>query len=1240
MSNQGVLANQNLVINGSFELILTNWTRYPRNSPWITVSSQMYNGTPINTLAAGYGASISQEIVAPITPGQAARYVLKFLCESRHEGIALVRLASANMAPVDIQIPPGNQRNTGQPLDFVPVEYEVVLPSTFSAEDILTFSLTSPPSSPDDYHLLVYLSGVVIELHLGPLKLKEFVLDGQSHSPASLVPLCLGAENTETHTLGFQVEEGNIWERTAYSLEFGSNPDGAVVAYPDASIDHPLHEGRTLSCPALSLSAPHPMTLTLWNQYHADPYELQASLWHHRLDFLDVLHPAYFPVLALNQSVRLGVQAASFYTGQTLEGVPVTWTVAGSSIQVNVTTDANGWAYLDYRPDAAGVFNIVASVPSLYYTSGVVTQNLEVKVLATDPWAEVMAVVADKSEPWALKTGWPNRGADYDLRITVPAVLVETDLSLGWKGDSQEQLEVDVNPQIDEEVPVTPSLELLWKMANGDELDGRFQLNLTCSKLLLPSADKAMRLARNELEIGRVLEADKTCVVDEQESATVQVEVLHKVTSGNGDPVLGALAKWMLPDGTIVHSTTGAGGWTSITYQPTSAGDHVIVVHIQAHPDAMPIEHTFFISAIATSPWKSEVTFLLDGVEVQHNMLGVLCRRGQTHALKVLPNAGSAWIGRNISVNWRGGDPDIGLAISDLGTSKTLVAEGVEWTFASEAASSLSRQFQVEFGLEGEPTVRELSGRLMHVDLKEELSLSLDQVPRLLSGQQFDPCLGAVHSFNVLPYALSPLLGLNIWLKWTGTSPDQLGASIKPAPDQPHRLNASGVQWALDFTAAVAGLFNLTVSVPELNFVAVATPMKLDHNKLRLIRLRDPAVDPVIGLDTAWIWAWVVSHFTGKPVAGAPVIWEAEGTPIEVKTDAEGVSGFAYIPKAPGEHRVTSSVVSPFDDFKESLSTSATALPSDPWDEVRSSMDGLTTVPVGKQTYFPRRKAQHSLEVSAPAGNALIGRHLTLGMGGNAPSKLGFVFATPNILGLAQAFHGNLRYPFSVSDLRDGSCTFRLGAERLARLSPPIHMSVGSSEQLLKFAPASRVTNTLFWGQVFKAEVVVNSSISARPVVGASVGWSGAGRVKSTSDTDYYGKATISFIPDVPGPGELKATVGQGEFSDSVTLPYTMLDPRLIESLTTPNSHVSPGQNVVGNITVVSALDGKPLRDVKVDWAFGDLIIPPTFTDAAGKSQVQFMVLGFISELLIATVQGGMGGGQYKHIEFTGLANI
>ncbi|WP_085697199.1 hypothetical protein [Pseudomonas sp. B26(2017)] len=1234
MRKQNVLANQSLVKNGSFRQTLTDWTVSPRGSTWVRVVGQEYNGLPVNTLSVGYAASASQPIVAPMDPGVDAIYVLKFLCESRHTGTGFVRISSEGMPPLEIQIPPGRQRNAGQPLAFEPVLYEVALDSTFRKGATLTFSVTSPPSEPDDYHLLLYITDITIGIHLQPLVLQAFILDEESHPPTALVPLCPGAQDLGVHQLGFEVADGNTWQGTDYSLEVDDNPLGAIIAEPDWPVDHPLDGRRSLRCPPLDLTAPHPMTLTLFNQYTAEPYRLAASLWHHRLKFLQVQEAAYFPVLEYNESVTLGVQVGSFYTGETLEGLTVTWTVLGTSIQVAAVTDAGGWAYFDFTPDLAGTFTVVASVASLYYASGVVTQSMEVRGLETDPWREVMAVVADEATPWALKTGWPNRGSTYRLLARVPEVLVGTTLSLEWEGDSQEQLKVVVSPAIKEHVPVTSTREMLWTLTSADELDGRFELQLICSKLLKPSPYKSMRLARNEIEIGRVREADKTCVVDENESATVQVEVLHLVAAGGGEPVQGALVKWLPPDGSAVDSTTGAGGWTSFTWQPTSAGNHSVVVQIRAHPDAIPVERTFAISAVATSPWKSNVGFFLDGVEVERNTLGLLCRRGQTHTLKVLPNTASPWIGKNISLHWRRADPVIGLTISEPGSPRTLLPEGVEWTLSSQAGTSQSRPFEVELHIEGESSVRELSGRLMHPDLKEELSQLLDQVCAQLTGQPFHPCLGALHQFNALPNALSPLLGLDLFLEWTGASAADLGATVTPALDRPQRLDASGAIWALDFISAVAGQFMLTLSLPQLGFAFTATPMVLDHNKLRLTVLRGPAIDPVVGMDKAWIWARVVSHFSGEPVAGAPVTWEAEGTTVEVRTDDEGKSGYAYEPKSPGVHPVTGSITSRFDNFQESRSTAVNALGVDPWEQMLSAFDGLPQHRLGTKTYFPRRNAEHALEVSAPVGNALIGRTLTLGMSGEGPAGLGFAFIPANTLGLARVFNGTLQFPFSVKDLKDGSCALRLAAERLARLSPPMHMSVGKGDQVLTISAANRADPILYWGEAFVGVVSVFSSISRKAMVGVEVNCSGENGEIFTRVTDYYGNAKVRFVPKIPGPSAVICSVGTGASSQSVTLPYELLEPREIASLTSPNNSGPVGTRVSAEILVVSARNGHPLQNVEVKWAFLDLILPPSTTDGAGKAKVEFRLPNMNRALLEATVVGGLAGWAGKYLEF------
>ncbi|MHC8383292.1 Ig-like domain-containing protein [Pseudomonas sp. LB3P14] len=1242
MRKESVRANQSLLINGQFTDRLTGWKRGPINDDWISVEGLTYDGVEIKVVSTGNGASVSQDFVVPKDPGANAEYVLKFWCESRHIDPGWVHISGGSLPePLEIEISPGRRRVDAQPLDYEPVKYEIRLDLAFKHLDVLTFSVTSPRSGADDYQQVLHTTKIGIELHLEPLVLPELTLDQQSHSPTAPLPLCLGADGSFFHQLGFEIAQGNAWLGTQASLTIDGNPQEAIVAEPDWEVDQSLEKRWSLRCPLVDDENPHLLTIKLWNQYTADPFPIAVSLWHHRLVFRDAQKPAYFPVVEDGQSVRMGVQVGSYYINQPREGHTVTWTVAGAGIQVTAVTDTNGWAYFDYAPFVAGIFTIVASVVSLYYTTGVVTQSFDVQALAKSPWPEVMALVGSESARWEAKTGYPNRGSTYPLWVKLPSMFAGTSLSLHWRGDSDTQLGVEVNPVLDEPVPVPDNLEMLWELKSADDLDGRFDLWLSCSNLLLPSPEKPMRLARNEVVVGGKREADKSPVVDEQERALMLVQAVHFVASGAGDPVQNALVEFEDPDGTRTATTTGAGGWASHWYQPDSAGDHVVTAYIKAHPDALPIEETFAVKAIATSLWNKEVKILLDGVEVERKTLGVLCRRGQTQTLKVVPVLNSPWIGGKVSLHWRGADPQNGLTISDLGTSKLLSAEGVEWTFSSEETTSKSSLFELQLRREGEAIVRELSGRLMFADPAKELSLMLDQVCAPLSGEKLHPCLAALHDFTVLPNELSPLVGLMLSLAWTETPADELDATVQPPVDTLQSVTAAGVTYALNFTASArAGRFKLTVSMPDLKFTAAATPMFLDHNKVRLEVLRDSAVDPVLGLDTAWIWAWVVSHFIGERVSGATVTWTAEGKSTEVKSDAEGWSGFAYDATTAGPQPVEASTFSLYDNSEDKRKTSVNVLGVDPWKVVSAIFDGQTPHILGTKTFFPRRKSGHVFEVTADDGNPLVGRTLTLGMIGNGPSALDIRFTQSNILGLAQIFAGVVQYPFKVGDLRDGSCAFHLGAERLARLSPEIRMSVGPGAQVWRISVVTRAAPTLYWGEWFKGEVKVISSISGKAMVGVEVRWHGGNGEAFTSVTNYYGVATWWFVPTIPGATEVTATVGEGAFSDSVKLQYELLEPREIASLTSPNQSVKPGEKISADITVVSALDGKALQGVVVDWEFLDFNIPSTSTDAEGKARVEFTSPPIIGELLIATVEGGNPGWQVKHIQFKGVPNV
>ena len=1250
MSGSNILADESLVRNGDFDQALTHWQPGPINPGWLGTAAEMYEGEQIRFLTAGNRSSVSQPLTVPKDPSAQARYVLGFLCEMRHtEAGRLVVTVEGQSQTLEIPLLPGEPRNPGEdqarlkeglPLVFRPISYEVELDLPFNAEDTLTVSVFSPPNAPGDFISQVCITRIKLHVHLEPAVIQAFKLDEQSLSTSAPLPLCLGATASMAHRFECVPESNNAWLGTQAALVSDDNPLQAIGATPDWGMEQPLTLSWTLDCPLIGDQVPYLFSMNLVNQYTAEPYPIQVSLGHHRPAFIEVLEAAYYPVLEYHQDVRLGVRVVSYYTGQPLSGRMVNWTTGEGRIKGAASSDDRGWAYFDFQPTEAGAFDIEASVESPYHAAGVVTQVFSVRVLATDPWPDVLAVVEDGEARWEEKTGYPNRGSDYRVTVKLPAAspLQETELSLHWSGDSHEQLGVSVNPALESAVPVAGD-ELTWVLTSEDRLDGRFDLQLACSKLLLPSPKKNMSLARNLVQIGEVREANKFPVVDENESVLLRVQVLHFIASGNGDPVVNALVEWKIGDEPITSGTTGIGGWASVLYAPQTAGDKVITAIIRAHEEAVAVEWPFNVKAIATSPWKSEVRILLDEVEVERNALGVLCRRGQNHKLKVVPNSGSAWVGQNISLHWRGTAPDIGLVPGDLGSPKPLAAAGTQWTLASQPDSSISSLFELELHLESVSVVRELTGRLMSEDLTDEAGLRLDQIPAALDAQALYPCLGATHRFSVLPNALSPLVGLESSLVWSGTSAEELAATVRPALNTAQAITDGGAIWALDFTASEQpGQFALAWALPQLDFVAIAKPMRLAHNKVRLQGWRDAPVDPLVGQEPAWVWVQVSSHFTGTVVDQVPVIWTGAGSG-EQPTDAEGWSGFAVTPANAGALTVKASVSSAYDGYEEEHIFELAALAADPWADLTVRFDGAPARRWGEKTYFPRRKGEHTLELMAVENSPLLGRDLTLGMTGTGPTELGIRFL-PEALGVPRTLHTEgLHYTFKAGDLKDGSFALRLASQRLASLSPPNAMSLGEGEQVLDIRWGSGVYQTLEWEQALVEQVTVVSSISGKPIVGVTVIWRGDDLGEVTTVTNYHGVAQVRFIPVTPGAARLTATVGEGALATSVAVGYYLNEPRVIQSLTSEKQAGQLGELVSAVATVASAETGALLEDIVVKWSYPGITVAPTRTNADGQAFVQFRLPGIRRGLLQAVVTGGYAGWELQSIEFELVAN-
>lgn len=1230
MNEPIVQAKRNLLFNGDFSEGTQGWKKSGLS---IGVSEDWFAEERIILLHLSHNSAVSQELEVPRKTASDAQYRLSFLCETIHQQSGWLYLFKGSEEILKVELKPAVGRNheedvarlaAGQPLEFVPNEYEQALNSPLDAGDKLRIEINSPQNNDGDYHSKVRITRINLQLHLAPLKLQTMKLDDQVLDEGSTLYFCLGATDDNPHSLTCEPEPENAWENTEAALTLTDNPQQAIIVKPGPEVEQLLTGKWSFYCPVVGDGDLYSLKLNLINRYNSEPYTIPVSLGHHRLEFRERLEAAYHPVLEHQQSVRLGVRVASFYTHQPLAGQTVNWSTEERVIAASVS-DEYGWAYVVFEPAKAGEVVVVASVESRYYANGVYTEPFTVHVLPTDPWKDLRAVVEDTETAWDAN-GYPNRGDIYDLQVRLPqnSPLLDTELSLHSSGDSHQQLGVDVSPPLAEWVPVTLS-DTHWTLRCDDELDGRFLLSLICSKLLLPSPGKPMSLARNRVRVGDVREANKFPVVDEQESVLLRVQVVHETAFADGDPVRNALVDWHTPEG-IITARTGAGGWANVFYPPSAARDLKVTAHIKAHPEAVPITREFEVRAIATSPWKSEVEIRLDGEVVERNTLGLVCRKGRSHTLSVTPLPGSPWVGKAISLHWRGDDPDIGLQPSDLGKGKPLAAAGVQWTLSSAAQDSTSRLFELELRLEGIDSVRELSGRLLSVDLSTEVSLLLDQIRAAPDEQALYPCLRAIHCFNVLPNALSPLLGLQASLSWLGDSPEQLNATIVPPLDDFQLLSDGGAIWKLNFSASEQpGRFALKFAFPELGYVSEAKSMVLGHNKVRIHALREAAVDPVVGQAPAWLWGQVYSHFTDRPVGQVPVKWFGEFDSTPEFSDDEGWSRFAFAPDQAGDHTIIALVENYFDGYEDSRDFTVHALATDPWDGLMVSFDNKPEQLWGEKTCFPRRKGQHRIDVKASANSALLDHGLALGMTGAGPMELGIRF-NESALGELKRFSENgLTYFYSVGDLKNARFGLCFASERLASLSPVNAMSLGEGAQVVKIAERSRVSQTLLWGEAVSEQITVVSAISGRPMVGMTVVFRNEDLGEVTTTTNFYGVAQIRFVPKTPGAAQLIATVGDAQYSESISLPFFLNPPREIKDLFSDNLTGYPGQEISAQALVVSAT-GEPLANVEVIWECDNKPLPTTLTDAEGKTKV-YLVLGMSQKfLLCASVKGGVAG--------------
>lgn len=186
-------------------------------------------------------------------------------------------------------------------------------------------------------------------------------------------------------------------------------------------------------------------------------------------------------------------------------------------------------------------------------------------------------------------------------------------------------------------------------------------------------------------------------------------------------------------------------------------------------------------------------------------------------------------------------------------------------------------------------------------------------------------------------------------------------------------------------------------------------------------------------------------------------------------------------------------------------------------------------------------------------------------------------------------------------------------------------MSLGEGRQVVKIIANNRAHLVLDWEQELYEQVTVVSVISGKPMRNLTVTWRSPDLGVVTLRTDYYGVAKIRFTPLTPGAAELTVTVGDEWYSEAISLPFTVNEPRKIQALVSPQSSGYPGEEVSATATVVSARTGEPLSGVEVMWGYTGVSLAPTMTDVDGVATVLFK-LPMSSDVLMASVRGGVGG--------------
>ncbi|WP_323160714.1 hypothetical protein [Pseudomonas fluorescens] len=1242
MSERDIDTDYNLVMNGKMTEGYDHWEDVV-NPGGVGIRDDQWGDDIVSIMTLTHRAAVRQRMIVPIGQQAQARYSLRFLYENTYlssPGLVVVNKRGSD-EKLEIELPARTGGQDADPLAVDLTEMRKDLPDSLGlqAGDELEINMSSPARAVDEPSSVeIRLTGIEIKLNLPALALEAVINDGKRFDAGNVLPICLGATGDQRHRVLFKVAPLSTWNDLKASLWFEDNPLGAITAVPELGKSQLIGLDWLLDCPEPSGKASYELKAKIYSKYSAPPYSLLLSWGHHLLELLALKQAETYPVVEYSQSVELQVQVRSFYTHAPVAS-EVVWRVEGKTGKVlhRAPTDAQGRATYLYTPTEEGVSRVIASVASLLSDDGEATHTFEVRAFAIDPFKTLQARF-DGGAPavWGTKTRYPERGERFLVNLDIPAghPLSAARFSLIWtNGDSQVDVGATAQPDFGAAAPVVGGT-VLWTTHFEDKRNGLFGWALGCSCLQHLSPGNALSLAYNRVKIGDSWGPNKSPVVDESDIVTCMV----KVQRGDRQPVSNVDVEFETPTGTV-RSLTGVDGWASVDHRPAIGGDYHIVARVQRHEDAPVEEHSFAVKALPTSAWKGQVNFSLDGKPVDRLIQGVVCRRGRAHKLRIDPVADSSFIGKSIALHWNANTPPLPGFQPDpqVGVPRVMTISGLEWDITSR--TDLSGFSTLAFSSSHLPEKCEFSLRLLAADLASEVRAMLDHVTAAPGNDRLYPCLWTSHQSMYMPYGISALHGLPVKMAITPLAP---GMEVNPPLTEDVVMAAGGARRQLDFTNSTADVEmtqTATIMIDGESLTA-QTQLKLGHNKIKVVAARGPAIDPVLSKgQRARVQARFYSAFADQPVEYSLIRWRVGSAgPVDTPTDSDGWSVYDAQPQNPGISAVSATALNLYDQTTAEQHFELKTLPVDPWTSLRLGTDSFDQL-WAQRALFPRHGEEFNFRILADENNPLRHQALAVGLSNPGSGELGLKFSEP--LGEFQDMTADgLTCSFIADGVKDHSVSVRLAASRLLELSPPQPMSLGTQAIAAHINASTGVLQIVDWGMPVVCEVRLTNALTGKSMANMRVKWERSEHEAMYTTTNHWGMTWISVVPDFPGPGAVRASVTGGADSAYVDFQYIMNEPRQIEALFADVTEGTPGTRVTAHIILVSAISGKRLKGVQVEWKFLDLSILPTTTNEKGEAETVFRLPAFNKAVLRATVRGGIAGWSVKQVEFKGLPNV